>query len=528
MGLEILGGNPVEAVLDIVTSRAETARRQQASVRVRLYSDDYTDILREQIGGVFLEPAVISRLLRFSQYAGASSIVKRVSDEVARPLYARAPFRRVMMPGELEPATPDGEDGFKLPESSPQQQAWNELAAEMRLDRKHDLVARLLTPCPDMFELVRYVPEFDRMCLDVLTPDMVSVIPHPQDYTQALAIVYDSSWDYRGRVCQRVLWDDKRVMVLDEKGDVIRVVDHDYGLIPIVQIHRKERVGCYFAAQEGNDLVAAAAFEMLMDIITVRKLKTQSHIQLAYSGDIDRVIKDQVSDEESILMVNGGAASGAGQLYPINLESDPSPLLKAREMIETNVAANYGISRDRLNQKTGDVGEDVGLKERVNELAQVMAEAEQSLFTIVKQVSREHPRHKIAPDAKLVVDLGSLHDRVDRSTQLAVRREEKSQGIRSAVDDVLEDHPEFGGDRRLAVAFIDEKAREQAVVVERQRALNLPQDGGAGEPGQSPQQNGAMGPNVRDGKMSKDDAAAQARGPREAGAAYLKRIRNAS
>jgi hypothetical protein len=512
MGLEILGGDPVEAVLDVVTSREETLRRHEMRVRTRLYRDDYQGVLREHVASIFQSQAVRSRLEPFIPLVGGSSFLKRVADEVARPLYARAPIRRVMA-GELtvegigEIGTED-DIKFELPKPSPEQQTWNALAGELQVNAKHDLLARLLTPCPDMFELVRYVKDVG-ICLDVLTPDMTSVITHPEDPTRPLAIAYDSSWDHRGRVTQYIVWDDKRWFKVSAtgKGEMIGpAVPHDFGLIPIVDVHRRARWGCFWDTSSGSDLVSTSLFSMLMDLIMVRKLKTQSHIQLAYSGEVDNLVKDQVSDEESILIVGG-----TGSLQPINLESNPSALLAAQMSVETRTAANHGISRERMNQKTGEAGEDVGLKERVAELAQVMTDAEQRLFKVVQAVSREHPQHKLNPSAKLYLDLGQLHNRVDRKTQLDVRSEEKSQGIRSAVDDVLEDNPEFGGDRRVAFAYLNEKAREQAIVIARQRALNMPKDATQGESGQDAANNGAMGPKVRDGEMTKEQAAEKAK-----------------
>jgi hypothetical protein len=108
------------------------------------------------------------------------------------------------------------------------------------------------------------------------------------------------------------------------------------------------------------------------------------------------------------------------------------------------------------------------------------------------------------------VDLGQLFNRVDRETQLRIRREECSRGLRSRVDDVLEDNPEYGGDRALALAHLVEKSEEESVVVAKQRALNMPADADGENMGQNPSANGAMGPRVRDGEMSRDEAAERA------------------
>lgn len=495
MGLEILGTDAAAAVMAVVSSPTEAARRAAIRRRVWLYRDHYQPILRQHISEIFVEPTVQHRLQPFVPLVGGTSFLKRICDELARPLYAREPVRRVLLPGQP----------IDSPAAAPAQEAYSALAREMCLSAQLDVAARLLVACNAVFLFLRYVGGVG-LCCDVLTPDLVSVVPHPSCPTRALAIAYTVAESPNGRPLKYVVWDNRRYFELDRTGSMSRLTPHNLGRMPFVEIHRRGRLGTYWDSTTGSDLEAATLFAMLMDLITARKLKAQSHIQLAYSGESDGFVKDQVSDEESILMSNGG-----GTLIPINLESDPSALLNAKLATETTVASNYGISRERLNQKTGDVGEDVALKERVAELAHAMVHAEHDVFEIVKSVSAEHPVHSIPAEATLLVDLGQLHNRVDRKTQLDIRREEKSQGIRSAVDDVLEDNPEFCGNRTLAMAFIREKMGEEAIVVEARRTLNAPADASPDTPGQVAAANGAMGPAVRDGAMSRDEAAEQAR-----------------
>jgi hypothetical protein len=98
----------------------------------------------------------------------------------------------------------------------------------------------------------------------------------------------------------------------------------------------------------------------------------------------------------------------------------------------------------------------------------------------------------------------------DRETQLKVREQERHMGVRSVLDDVLEDNPELGSDREAARKFADGKLEEEAWYVERRRSLNISGDAGPSNPGQTPEQNGAMGPKVRDGQMSRDEAGKKA------------------
>ena len=487
MGLAKLG-DPTILVLDALTRTEEKIRRAFAKRRVALYRDDFEQILYNEIVAVFQDPAVRERFYPLMRMSGANSFLKRIADELARPLYATPPRRKVTGPAGV-------------------QEAYHALANEMRLNAKMSLTARLLVAANSVIQFPRVVPG-KGMCLDVMTPDMVTVFPDPDRPTKALSITYDRMvYTAKGPTTHHVTWDDEQAFEMNANGDLVaNPVRHSFGRIPMVEIHRRERWGEYWDNTTGKDLEAAALQTMLLNAMALKLHKSQSHKQLAFIGDVAGWAKNQTLDEESLLVGNG-----QGTLQSIDLQGDPSFLLKTKEAIETSVAANYGISRERLNQKAGsEGGDDHGLKERTAELAQVMREAEADLFEVVTLVSREHPTHRLAEGGAFSIDYGALHYRVDRKTQLEIRKMERSMGVRSILDDVYEDNPEITSEDEAWEEIADNMAAEAAYIEER-RALNIAEDATAEEPGQDPAQNGAMGPKVRDGRMTRDEAADVAR-----------------
>lgn len=497
MGLEIVEGLTAadwpKYMAELISDKGEMARRHCARERVKLYRDDFKNIITWDISQVFTETTVRQRLERLIPLVGGTSFLKRVADELGRPLYAVSPQRRIVMP-----------DGTKNDEA---QAAWNAMAEEMDLDAKMDTVARLITPCAAVFPFVRYIDGLG-MQLDIVTPDMITVRPHPEVPTRALAIAYAKKWK-DDKAIEHVVWDDKRYFSIDDAGHLIGAVkEHNFGVIPFVEIHLRGRTCHYWQGSVGEDLVSQAKQSMFLDLVVTKKVKTQSHIQLVYSGDMAALVKDQIVDEESILLAGQG-----GSLTPIDLQSDPMAIVNVKLTNEAAVGANYGLSRERLNQ-TGGAGAEDGLRERVAELAKVMVPAERRIFDLVRRLSAEYPKYrgKIPEDAVMLLDLGQIHNRVDRKTLLEIRQTERSMGLRSGIDDVLEDNPEMGGDRTMAAEHIDERMAEEAIIIERRRALNMAEDASSATPGQSPEKNGAMGPMVRDGKKTKDEAAAEAEG----------------
>ncbi len=480
-------GDPFKLAFELVSSREDKERRAATARRCAMYTDDLEAILFNEAAVLFREPAVLERLAVFLRMAGANSLLKRVVDEVCRPVYAQAP-RRIVTP-------PLGQTIYRA------------LGEEMDINGMLDLVCRLVLACNDVFLFLRSVG--GRVVLDVITGAMLSVISDPDDPGRALGIVYDRLVKTAlGTTKSYVIWDGEMYAEMSASGQPLTApTPHGLGRLPFVEIHRRARwSGRYWDTTSGNDLVAATVQVCLINALLLKLHRSQSHRQIWHtSGQGGQLPVAQILDEDSCLSAEGG------QFGVLDLQSSPQHYLATKEAIETTVAANYGISRDRLNQK-GGAGEDVALNERTAEIMMTMRRAELDLFEVAKLVSAQHPRLQLPSDATMRLDFGALQHRLGRKDVLEIRETEMRQGGRSNYTGVLEDNPEIETTeeaRELVVQF----ARERAEYVQLMRALNVATDATSSAPGQSAQANGAMGPAVRDGAMSRDAAAASARQP---------------
>lgn len=493
MGLKKLGLDYVSTVLDVITSQDETYRKHCISRRVRLVRNDHEQVLQEQLGLMFQDEAVRLRLYQMARLSGSSSLTKRVGDDLGRPIYAQPPRRTVTLPGEREPSEDD-------------QALFDQIAKDVKLNDVMDLVARLLVPVTSVFLVARVLEDIGPQ-LDLLTSDTISVVPHPKAPTVSLALVYDSTRIVNGGVTRTyVVVDDEERWEIDIAGAMIgEPVKHGYGRKPWTEIHRRPSWGSYWANYTyGQDLEVADIQGMVLDCVKLKKHKSQSHLQLAYSGDADSVVKDQTLDEESILMVNG-----EGSLNVLDLQADPSGLLKSMEALEARAAANYGLSMDRMNHKGG--GDDDGLHERIAELTRVLRQGEEDLFDLLRAVMRVGNVGTISPEARISVDYGALHHRIDRKTQLEIYEIEERLGLASPLDPIYEKNPEVNSDEEAWAEFKKNLA-DRAVKIEMLRALNMTENASAEMPGQDAAANGALGPQVRDGEVTRDNAAAVAAG----------------
>jgi hypothetical protein len=474
MGIQsVLGLNPVDVAKKLIGDQADQVRRTDATKRVALYQDDCEADLLGQIRHMFTAPEVQERLRRFSDMACATSVFRRVVDETARPVYNPFPARRVSSDvGATNYAT---------------------FIREARLDQRLDLGARLLEASNSVFLFPRWVPSLQRGVLDILTPDQVRVIPHPDDPTTILGFLIDLY--VHGQAKPDVeIWDDESVVRLDPAGNVVRVKGelarpNPYGKIPIVDVHRRERWGAYWDTTSGKDLIAAQRAVNLLTALVLKLHKSQGEKQIVVQGDTASTIQNQTLDGEGALVTGEGVT-----ITTLDLRSDANHYNATIDSIIQRVAANYGISKERLAASGGgfagaNEGSDTALYERRQELLQTWSTAEQRLFDLCKLVFKGVPGREIPPDDKLIVDFRDIEARVSMSQQLELWEKQLSMGLKSVEDMVISMNPEISTSEE-ASATVSRNLESWAKWIGMRRELNAPAD--ASDPGQSPQDNGAQ------------------------------------
>lgn len=476
------------------TDRDEKTRKNQARIRTDLYCDDVARIVWDMLDRQFDAAEVKEQLGRYLDLCGANSLLKRVVDEIARPVYASAPQRRVLVNGKEDP---------KLTAE------YRTIARKVGLDGAMDMSTRILLGGNRAFLGFRWLEREDRaggkkpgeLVADLLTPSMVSVVPDLDVPTRAAGLGYDRCLKTQyGMAQQWSFWDDEIYFGFDSHGlPAGKAVEHGIGRIPVVQMRRRMPWSTYWDRTTGNDLVAGTLQSCLINAMLLYLHRMQGHIQVTFVGDSGKVPRESVIDLGSLL------SAEEGQFGAINLQADPTHLLNTKAAIETTVAANWGLSRDRLNQKTTAPSEDAALNERTSELMAVMREAEIDAFDIIRRIWNIKVGRVFPDEANLALNFGPLKYRVERMAQLKIREEEIAQGLRSELDGIIEDNPEIPPER--AMDFLTQKVEERRPVLELFKTLNAQKNADGLTPGATAQEYGATGPLVRDQKITRDQAA---------------------
>ncbi len=483
--------NPVEVATSLTLGEQAKARRYKAQRRVDLYRDRSESVLRQQFLRIFSRSAAArrERAEAFLWLAQALSLFKRIVNEVAAPVYNPPPLRTIT-----------GGDAA----------TFDALAKQMRLNGRMDLACRMLQACNRVLLHDRYVVSLQRVVRDVLTPNMYTAIYHPDDATQLLAVAYAQQVLVGGKYeTAWVYWDDAEAFKFNARGAVTYVLpraEHP-GILPFVDIHIRERSCEDEDETSGDDLEAAHTAVQYILSTAIRLLHTQGHTQTGVNGDPANFPRDQILDSENPLFAGMGNTLTA-LWNPTTVDGH----LKLGESITMGVAANYGLNRDRMNALANQASDTASMQERRAELVQVIGEAEQRAFEMLKVVSLSGAL-RLPVDATLKCDFPDSSAKVDRDKLLDIREKQRKQGLSSVVKDKLADAPDLGGDREKAKAEIEQDMNDEAWYIERRKALGISGDANAHQPGQTQEQNGANGPLVRDGLKSGDQAAAEAAAP---------------
>lgn len=493
--IRALYGAPTDAVKKVVESADDSTRRVRANARSLIYWEDGLGPLSTYVRTVYDSLPSQDDLLRIAQHTKTKNLLRRVADEIAMPLYARPP-RRI----------------FK---SEHDAELYQTIAEDIGLDAILGEVAAMVVGMGKVHVGVRWSDDLG-LIVDVHEPGGMVMVPHPDKRTVALGLGYATT--VKGQSGEDedawVVWDAETYWTQDQKGHYLRGPEaHPYGRIPIVGVGAKPAIRDYWNRNHNSRLEDATLQLWTISTQMVSVLRDQGHLQLVLSGDAEGVPVSQSLGTRTILRVLSTSGTPTN-LTSLDLQADLAQYFTALEKVETGVAAEYGYSLDRLNQKTSLEADDTLLRARTEELQHVMRRAERELFDVVKAVvDAHHPEISFSADARMTsIDYPPITMAPGvRQAILEIRELEQRQGTASPIDFVMQDNAEIRT-RDEALEEFRQNIEDSAELARMRMAHNLRADANVMEQGQDPQANGAMGPKVRDGFMSRDLASQRARG----------------
>ena len=325
----------------------------------------------------------------------------------------------------------------------------------------------------------------------VLSPDQVRAYAHPEVPTEPVAIEYErfapQAWGVglAQRPRERVIWTPAWWRVYDAHDRLVEEGKNPDGELPFFIVHRTEPTDSIWDDSSGADLVAASLDVPLLAQALLEQAIWTSHLQLKHEGAQERLPAQQRIGPADVLFAGEG-----GHLDVLDMQADPTHLIRQIDWRIAVIAASYGLTRANYDLSY-DASSGVHLRvqerpliERRRAQLKTWRRAEAQLYRRMARV------HDLDPEALLSTDTAEWPMLVDPATELELAATEIKLGFASAAEIMQRRNPDLTEDQALERWRENLRRRTEwdQALAEHNAAANP----AAGE--RSPAMNGAMGP----------------------------------
>lgn len=449
-------------------------RRETIARRLRLYRDQGAVDLCWIIDQVYETPEYQTTLKKLVPVALEQNVTRRIVDEIAS-LYDR-PALRIF-------ENPAVNAMFHLEEK------------RLRLHEIAQESHRLATLCNEVLEW-QFAGIDGRTRLAIVTPDLFDAVPHPADRLTPAAFLLDVAptttlqGDERARLPHYEIWDDTfRYLVnghgslVDEGGGMASApIEHNLGRIPGILLHRREPTTEILDSTHGADIESVHLGVGLLNIMIMRLSKSQGERQPVLSGNLAGMAGGQVMNGEKPLLLPPEVVASM-----LEMKTDPDHYLNVKRDKIASVAQTYGMSYEQITYSEGaDAASGKVYELRREKLKEIRNEARR------RSVMHEQMRAELMGfDASTMrIDYQEQAMPQDANEKLALMHEKAKMGLDSPIKYQMREDPDLS--KEDARSRVRENLAEFGEVINWARALNMPANGDAGDPGKTPQENGAI------------------------------------
>ncbi len=449
-------------------------RRETIARRLRLYRDQSTPDVSVAIDQIYETDEYRETLKRYIFAAREQNVTRRIIDEIAS-LYDK-PVIRIL------------KDKTR--------------SDELRLEEKrlhlHEIMQEshhLLTLCNDVL-IWQFIGADAAKKLRVVTSDTFDAIPHPQDAFVPAGLMLDMcprtvlQGDLRDRLPHYELWDDTYRYLISKTGRLVNPdgtdllgapISHGLGRIPGVLLHRREPTTTILDSSHGADIESAHLGVALLNIMILRLSKSQGENQPVLQGNLAAMATGQIMNGEKPLLLPPEVVASM-----LNMKTDPDHYIMVKKDKLSSVCGSYGMSYEQY-----------AMSESSDSASGKVYGMRREKLTEIRLESR---RRAVDNEAEVVGLIGfdPVGMRLDYQEQaipsdaveeVSLLRDKMKMGLDSPIAFLMRKDPDLS--REDAVTLLKENLRDYAALIQWVRALNVPSGADAGDPGMSPQDNGA-------------------------------------
>jgi hypothetical protein len=446
-------------------------RREAIATRLRLYRDQATLPVACAIDQIYETDEMKATLKRYIDVALEENVSSRIVNEVAS-LYDRPALRTLAARNEE----------FHAEEK------------RLSLHFVHQEAHRLTNLCNEVL-LWQFRGIDDKTALRIITPDNFDAVPDPRDTLQAAGFLLDApratalGHEAAQRLPRYELWDDTyRYLIngqgrmVDETGEiVVEPLEHGLKRIPGVLFHRREPTVSILDATYGEDIKSAHIGVALLNVMIMRLSKSQGENQPVLQGNLAAMATGQVMNGEKPLLLPPEVVASM-----LSMKTDPDHYLSVKKDKVTSVARRYGIGYEQYSlQETSDSASGKAYAARREKLTEIRMEQRG------RAVKHEEAVADLMGFEGIEIDLDFQEQAIpqDAKEEIELLDVKMRKGLDSPVTYMQRKDPDLTRDE--AKQKILDNLEDFAMLVVAARALNAPMGADAGNPGQSPQENGA-------------------------------------
>lgn len=463
-------------------------RREAIAQRIRLYRDDGRVDFERVIDTVFATTEVRDDRKKMIDVACEQNVTARIVDEVAS-LYDTPAVRTLADQTKTE--------------------ALRQHAIDIELDEVMQEAHRLTFLCNEVLLWQRKALETkERDELHIVTPDVFDAIPDPRSPKTRpggylIQAAPASVADNVAMLPHYEIWDDTYRYQLNAEGNlcndagelIASPLEHGLGRIPGVLWHRRKPVDRILDARPGRDIIAGHLGVGLLSVMIMQLAKSQGERQPMLRGNLANVAKQQSMTGEGPIALPPGV-----EAFMLDTKTDAEHYLSMKKDKLGGVAHRYGMSYESM----------------VNAAAPTSAKDWQARRSKLLELRGEQTRRAHVHERGTVELMGYQVEGMrtdfqeqampeDAREKLDLMRELMKFGLASPLDYASALNPDLS--RAEARKWILKNLAEYAALIVWIRALNIPADGDASNPGKTPEQNGADNAKKADEEGTTDDAA---------------------
>lgn len=449
----------IKNALKYLHAANEETRKNNIEERLDYYYDNYKDRIDTEIKNIFTDKNYKNIKLMIDD---SINLVEFITNETA-VLYAKEPQR-------------------KLDKDS---KRWDELQKTMNQDIVMDKANKLTFACNDSGIVIQ--PRNDTIELDLLTPNMISIIQEKDDPTKIFGFIYEINltdtidnqltdeakykrdaylkrqFIYYDKDGNHFKFDENYNIIINEKNqDNVNPYKDQKGnfILPLVIFHNKYNEDAIWDETSNNKMYSATKQIGVISTLFNYYLKNASHKQPVITGNADVQIPDnQILDPLTVLKIIGENAAFDLKDFQGNLEQYFQQILHKMELILNQ----YGLALDDFMRKGAPESgyklqvKREPLKKKINQQKPFWRLYENELFDKIRIVNNTMYNEKIDENIEFNIDYAEVEVVADPEETRKARSWDLHNNLTNPLKILREDNPDIKTDEDAEKIYNENK-----------------------------------------------------------------------